>query len=218
MQNHTVPLYTKTEDRIKLHGSAVFVLINGVLALLTARHVMDTKQPLYLPADTKIKGVDAKMHFPVVRGKKIDLSVVYLKEPHPQELAQQFEPWSFSADSVAAPVVGNRCIVFGFPATRINRDYSKNRLTNIPLRIATQIESVDSKAPLKQFAVTFVRDHKTHRNRLAPDPHGMSGCGVWTDDEFKAEARKLIGLAIEYCGPRVQRILCVSVYDLLKLI
>jgi hypothetical protein len=222
----TVPIYTREgNERPMLLGTGVLIDANGSKILLTAKHVTDRdKQGLFLPGNNKLIGVIADIYsqrwLNASFSKQepfIDASVCILKE-HTAEKINSSHIFAKIGEhlSVSQPLVNQSCLIFGYPATKTIRRIQEKEISNQALKIQSFVSEIHLKpsGTMVSFDVLFKRDHKHQSPRFAPDPHGMSGCGVWgvIDSQYlesNVYEHQLLGIAVEYYAAPKSRIRCV---------
>ena len=88
---------------------------------------------------------------------------------------------------------------------------------NTALAVSTVIIDTHSRTQgiVTTFNVTFRKQHKQSNRRYAPDPYGMSGCGVWIDPLSQAAGKiglrpVLLGIATDYIRHPIPCMRCIA--------
>ena len=104
-----------------------------------------------------------------------------------------------------------RYMVYGFPATKVDIKLKEKKLRQNPFKFRTRgyshtpegkmVQKNEAINLLVEFHRKKVADVATSHREWAPDPHGMSGCGLWY---LHPETRKyhLAGIMIEWMQPK----------------
>jgi len=216
IRQSTIPLFSVKNAKPISIGTAILLCSENRKFMLTAYHVIKSNYtPFFIPSENNFLGLDAKINIPSEKINNnqqvpIDLAILELSDKNINELSKLYKWIPINIESAKYIHQKNdKCILFGFPATKIDRNFKDQKVTNIPLKLTTYILDIINK---RYFSVRFNRDHKySENNRFAPLPYGMSGCGVWI---FKNNTIPiLIGIAIEY--DKTNKIIkCVSIKDI----
>lgn len=181
LQPCVVPLFNADENgKAQLLGSAIIIAVEGEVFLCTAKHVLDEckkdRSLLYICGPEELEPLSGAFR---VSSDEVDTAILKLTVTQ----AQRFrDAKPLNADSVANQVQAEHCkyVEFiGFPAT-------KNKRSGKPFILKRHIQSngctVKEITPLK-VRVKFNKkrniDATSHKRVTAPDPHGMSGGGMF---------------------------------------
>jgi hypothetical protein len=217
----TVPIFALDEGkRPCLRGTAIFIEDSVGRYLLTARHVVeDDSAGIFLPSGTGLVGLKATIVYPRVDmphgyTEPVDIAIIcYIRAPAlNHDLG--FQPLVLGRQArIRSANVGTSCSVVGFPASRTRRNSLTKQVASTPLSINTTVLSLNNSVAFRRFKVQFTRDRKgAIGRRFAPEPFGMSGCGIWNNDSETAV--DLIGIAVEYQKAPANAIECISIEDL----
>ncbi len=225
IESWTVPIFTKDDRNIpSLLGTGILINAGVLKLLLTAKHVIDDdNQGLFIPSNERLKGIIAKVHFTSMKYSDlldqktaIDACICVLEEDTAEWVNSSFIFAEMGNHLVLGqPFMDQSCIILGYPKTKTNRDKKKKTIANQLFPIYSDITEIyrSSSGDIISFDVRFRKDHKHQSPRFAPDPYGMSGCGIWNvshpnNIESKYSTNELLGIAIEYYASK-QRIKCV---------
>jgi hypothetical protein len=208
LQSCVVPLFNADEDgKAQLLGSAIVIEVEGHIFLITAKHVLDEckndRSFLYICGPAKLEPLSGVFR---VSGDDLDTAVLKLtvSQAHRFRDAQPLK-----ADSIGNQVQAERCkyVEFiGFPATKNKRSVKRFVLKR---RIQSNGCTVKAITPL-ELCVKFNKKRNidaTSRKRVtAPDPHGMSGGGMFgimmSDATIEGKPKPLlIGLSTTVPNP-----------------
>ena len=198
LQTCVVPLFNADEDgKAQLLGSAILVDVEGEIFLCTAKHVLDEckkdRSYLYIAGPTELEPLSGSFR---VSNDGLDSAVLKLTATQ----AKRFrDAQPLKADSIGNQVQAERCkyVEFmGFPATKNKRSVKRFVLKR---RIQANGCTVKAITP-QEVRVKFTKKRNidaTSRKRVtAPDPHGMSGGGMFgimmTDATVKGKPKPLL--------------------------
>ena len=222
---HTVPLFSVDPAGIpSLLGTMVFVVGRSRKYLISARHVIeDDARGLFLPTPKGLVGAIGQIIYPQFTNANgdstsLDIAILQLDHPDPEELLSQFAPFLITPDcNLLEPIVGAECRALGYPATRSEPDFRNRRVSSVPLLITTEVVSVQRELQPGSFSIQFTKDRKRGPlPRYAPDPHGMSGCGIWTNGTSGQLC--LLGIAIEYEKAPLNTIGCLPIRTVIPIL
>ena len=222
VQGAVCPIYGIDEhDRPQLIGSSVPFRLGTRSFLLTAAHVLNENRrtslyvggvndlvPLAGPSHRTGTTIDGR------RGDSFDFGFIDISDTPPEQwLRYQFvTPDYLDVDDV--PAADALYAFVGYPETRNKRLWGQ-KFQLSPMAIVlmpTPLRRYDSLGlnPTAQFAGEFSRNKQFDSKKrvvVGPEPHGISGGGVWrlgTPGEFatSTNAERLVGLGIEYRASR----------------
>lgn len=211
----TIPIFTAGEDgEPELLGSGLLLRVGSSEFIVTAAHVMDrAMHEFWVGSDDRLVGIKGPYsHTAAPKGDRdldlFDLAIVPLREPEVSELRRcRF----LSLDDLAPfevpdlrEVVGSKYLMFGYPCTR----HDKRREQVRPLKYISRACPAADYAPIGITPSTHIvlnydkkRGYTVDGQITLPDPHGISGGGIWKlqgfhGDDFEAE--HLVAIAIEW--------------------
>jgi hypothetical protein len=208
LQSCVVPLFNADQDhKAQLLGSAVLIEVSGEIFLCTAKHVLDAckkdRSFLYICGPTALEPLAGSFR---VSGNDLDTAVLKLTD----KKAKRFrDAQPLQAESIGNQVQAERCqyVEFiGFPATKNKRSIRRFVLKN---RIQCNGCTVKAITPLEvrvKFNKQRNRNATTRKRVTAPDPHGMSGGGMFgimmNDDTIAGKPTPLlIGISTTIPNP-----------------
>ena len=213
VQDAVRPIYLQNSpDQFELLGSSVLIRIASQSFLITAAHVMDIakEKPLFITGTDSLINPEAQFYStrkPLSgdrKDDKLDLAVVPLDEDIVNKLehsclflgldgidtAERSEPHSYY-------------ITIGYPGTKQPKQKG-NQLDYIPMTLGTIEVSVGKYQhyginPNTNLLLRFNKKkvHSKLRLETAPNPHGMSGGGVWRVDS-PSDCARLVAIQHEY--------------------
>ena len=214
---HTVQLWLVIEndaDKAKPFGSAILLEANGSHYLLTAAHVLDDIDVSNLAFwdDQDLVQVSGKCVYLSTKAeinKKADVAIWQLSDDATSALLKHYTFLPFDRVSQDHQIVEQeRYLLLGYPVSKTKKIY---KTMTIPIK------------SLPLFTRGVINQRKLERNELdgdvnlmveyhrrkaqsfgakkgqiehLPDPHGMSGCGLWYIDADKT--LKLVGVMTGY--------------------
>lgn len=216
---HSPMLWTpsiRREGSIEPGGSAVLYKFGGHYLPLTAGHCLKNSRTgeeinVGILVDDKYQRIQGEMV--VIRGEQdqLDIGVVRLDEPSKVNCEQTygffedldpFVNWSHPTE--------RRFMLLGYPASKVNIDHKKKKATIDPLVYLVEATEEFNFAKYhyrKEQHLLLEYDQRrsskggSHTISMAPDPTGISGCGVWLvkskSGEDEGVSLKLAGLAAE---------------------
>lgn len=214
---HTVQLWLVIDDnadKAKPLGSAVLIVINNRHYLLTAAHVMDGIDVKYMAFWDEQDLVQVSGH------------AVFLSNQAESNRMGDIAVWELSSDATLALLkhyvflpfdrlkldhtleTRERYFLLGFPASKSKKIYRTMTISIKTFKFFTRGVISLRKVKHNQLDanVNFMLEYhhrkaqsvfakKRHIEHL-PDPHGLSGCGLWYMDDDKES--KLVGIMIGY--------------------
>ena len=211
--------------RLELVGSSVLLKAAERAFVITAAHVWDWREkgPLFIGSRNdliELKG-RSKWTQPPNAGKRIDdridLAFIEPTEGIVKHLSdcRFLTPDEIDVDDVAIPVlgIGSNYLVIGYPETRVDSRPPWTKVIPNPFFYGTfpVNEGEYQQFGIQEYShVLLEYDRDTnqtiHGTRTGPDPHGVSGGGLWRFDsilEDNPASDRLVGIMIEYHeGPR----------------
>lgn len=217
ISTHTVQLWIVIEDnadKAKPLGSAVLLTINDKYYLLTAAHVIDgcdiSNIAFWDNQDlVRVSGNVAYLSNASEINKNGDVAVWQLSEDATFALLKHYHFLPFDRVKLRHNIVAQeRYIILGYPVSKTKKIYHN---MTIPIKTCQFVTSGDVTSrkyfhnnlnPQVNFMLVYhrrkVQGFGTDKKQIEhlPDPHGMSGCGLWYLDEDKHS--RLVGLMIGY--------------------
>lgn len=213
VQDAVRPIYLQnSRGQFELVGSSVLIRIATQSFLITAAHVMDDakEQPLFVGGTDSLINPEAQFYStrkPLSgdrKDDKLDLSVVPLSEDIVNKLGHSclfLGLDDIDAHERSEPTSGY--IIIGYPGTKQPKQKG-NQLDYIPMFLGTigvPFNEYDPCGinPNTNLLLRFTKNrvHNKHRLETAPDPHGMSGGGVWRVDGSVGRVQ-LVAIQHEY--------------------
>lgn len=206
---YVCPIYNVGERKAPtLLGSGVLLKIGSQHFLLTACHVLDDAEgTLYYEGPEHLEVLEGMS----MRSQDRDFAFLQLDEATALNITRYgfLELSDLDASDQAAE--GTFYLFTGYPATRSRAKHALKSIGSNPLTIlcapADKKEYVTlGKEEAFHLLVKFQRNRVTGpdgKRQVSPDPHGMSGGGVWRvvdfsrPDNLPAVDPKLVGLCIE---------------------
>ena len=217
--SYLIPLYyINNKNRPALLGTALLIRINDKYFILTAAHVIDENKysTIYYPGKNKLKILNTvfeTISLPESRNREDDIydfAFSILNNSIVNELKNKFSFFPVNRiDPNDIPSKDKFYTIIGFPGTKSSAIPSLKKIKSK----AFAFTSVSDEKSYKKIGVSdrthlvLNFDKKESLNSEAnkftsPDPHGMSGGGVWLSRIIQPnkvkETNKLIGLGIEY--------------------
>lgn len=213
VQDAVRPIYLQNScGCFELLGSSVLIRIATQSFLITAAHVMDEakKQPLF------VGGTDSPIHLegqfystrkPLSgerKDDKLDLSVVPLNEDIVNKLGHSCLFLGLDdIDAHERSELHSLYIAIGYPGTKQPKQKG-NQLDYIPMTLGTIGVPADECQhcrinPDTNILLRFTKKkvHNKLRLETAPNPHGMSGGGVWSVNR-SSDCARLVAIQHEY--------------------
>lgn len=217
---HIVQLWLVIDDcadKAKPLGTGVLLEINGKLYLLTAAHVLDN-------IDIKNFAFWDEQDLVQVSGNAVylsnrtegngtgDIAVWQLSDEVTDALKKHYKFLPFDRIKLNHQInTSERYFILGYPVSKTKIRYQTKTITIKSMKYFTcgevsqrKIEhnQLDSKVNFllkyhrrKAHTLGNIRSQKEH----LPDPHGISGCGLWYLDDDKVA--RLVGIMIGYNHP-----------------
>jgi hypothetical protein len=200
-----------------IYGSAVILDVQGHFFVVTAAHVLTGRAggTLWLPGKGVLiafpEGGASTAKDPAdpdcVEGDEIDIAVLPIDSDTVKTLSGDYVTTpieSVFTDSIAPDAVYS---FLGFPSSKFEVAYPhKTRGVAKYIWISGQIAlpqryKVVDKSPSNHIVIYFNKkkvEKDDGTKATPPDPHGMSGGGIWANAEGNDKARRLVGIGIEY--------------------
>lgn len=227
----TSPVYFQTRSGASHVGSAVLLSVAGIKFVVTAAHVVDAslQGELFIRAGTtpvRIRGTKTtpKLATGASRDRdKIDIAIIALDEAS----AERFPATDFLTVQELAPLGTLRhedyFLVAGYPGSKQRLRLREDQIDAAlyPLVAVSQPASeypLASMSPAENLLLGFNKKDTWRRDvgRLtAPDPYGMSGCGVWWLQGYTSSVLsppRLDAIAIEWHTGRYKRMLATRMH------
>ena len=217
LQKFVCPIFSANrKSEPELVGSGVLLRVSSRVFLLTAAHILDENERtnFYVSGKSELIELLGRSYYGVSPGSgrrrdKIDVGFVLLSDAVVGELYPRLEFLAvdnLNVNDIAIP--GNPYAFVGYPTTRNKpRLHHKIRLGGMMLTLAAATEDKYVQLGLSSsthLVACFDRSRVAGQaGRTAPDPHGMSGGGVWRlerSPDFAAPQvfASLVALAIEW--------------------
>ncbi|MBO6201655.1 MAG: hypothetical protein J6N74_08560 [Chryseobacterium sp.] len=213
INNVTCTLLKDLSD-YKLEGTGVFIKIGSLHLLVSAAHVFDDFNELFIPIDNGnflIKpGGQLIINNPKTKRShdKLDIGILILDKISVDDLKNDY---SFLAeeDILINHKLDflNNYIVYGYPSTWSKKSQTRNSFHTRPFINFTKsirTENLDKDNVLNIF-VEYDRKNtvnfKSKKFSYGPNLYGISGCGLWYSNplDYEKEANpKLVGIMIEW--------------------
>ena len=216
-QDFCTPIYAVDErGGPYLLGSGVLIDVADATYLATAAHVLDQNSDsnLYLPGNplVALRGRAAKTRAPLGDRNEdsVDLGMVKLDKAIVASVVQVNRIGANDIDPSDSPRRFTGYGFAGYPSSQNKpRPGRKLRMSSSIVTVVPVEESRYAEVgahPLIHFAGDFKRDailDRSGKRVTAPDPHGMSGGGVWRlgrfqELEHRSVKPSLIGIGIEF--------------------
>lgn len=227
----TSPVYFQTRSGASHVGSAVLLSVAGIKFVITAAHVVNASHQgeLFIGAGTTPVRIGGSKTTPKLATgasrdqDKNDIAIIALDEAS----AERFPETDFLTVQELAPLRTphheDYFLVAGYPESKQRLRLRENQIDTglYPLVAVSQPASeypLASVSPAENLLLGFNKKETWRRDvgRLtAPDPYGMSGCGVWWLEGYTSPALsppRLDAIAIEWHRGRRKRILATRIY------
>lgn len=213
VQDAVRPIYLQnSRNQFELLGSSVLIRIASQSFLITAAHVTDIakEQPIFICGTNSLINPEAKFYSTCKlpsgdrKDDKLDLSVVPLSEDIINKLGHSCLFLGLDGIDAAERSEPNSIyITIGYPGTKQPKQKG-NQLYYIPMTLGTIEVPVDKYQhcginPNTNLLLRFTKKkvHNKLRLETAPNPHGMSGGGVWRVDS-PSDCARLVAIQHEY--------------------
>ena len=217
MQHAVCPIFgIDRRDRPQLIGSSVLLRVKEQSFLVTAAHVLDlnNQSTLHVGGPTELielGGTSCRVR-PPASGRRddiLDFGIVDISNTPPERWSRYRFLTTHDLDVDDVPTVHTLYGFVGFPETR-NRPKARSlQLSSIAcVLVPSPVERYDSLQlnPATHFAGEFDREKQFDPEKgliIGPDPHGLSGGGVWRmglTEEFAngTNSERLIAIGVEY--------------------
>ncbi|MCD8438286.1 hypothetical protein LNI95_11490 [Tenacibaculum dicentrarchi] len=193
IKSHSVILI-KDLNKYKAHGSGVLIRIKNLHLLISAAHVFDDFEKLYIPIENgkfmfKPGGEIISNHPKLSReNDNLDIGILILDLESIKELKTTYSFLEEEQVIINHNFEKNQYMLYGFPSTWSKKSFTKKSFHIRPFYNFT--------SPVKKSEYTrFNRDHylnviveydrkkalivKKKMLNFGPDLFGMSGCGLW---------------------------------------
>jgi hypothetical protein len=216
---HMVPIYRKNGDELpKLEGSSIYVRIKSLHFLLTAAHVTDAQKngPLFIPGKSSglllPKRRTASGKTSTARSNdRFDIGWFILDDTQALELNTRFSPLSLA--QIDFDDVTHRLDSYLFrgyydaeydPSANGGSFHHKLQGYYGPVLQEADVFKKLGIAPVSHIVIRWAKNNSftlAGQESKPPDPHGMSGGGVWkfssNNQKVLSEQSKLCGISIE---------------------
>lgn len=212
--NNVTCTLLKNYSDYKLEGTGVFIKIGSLHLLLSAAHVFDNFNELFIPIDNGnflIKpGGQLIINNPKTTRShdKLDIGILILDKISVDDLKKDY---CFCAEDNI--LINhkldflNNYIVYGYPSTWSKKSQSRNSFHTRPFINFTK--SIRTENPDKNDILNIYVEYdrkntvnfKSKKFSYGPNIYGISGCGLWYSNplDYEKEANpKLVGIMIEW--------------------
>lgn len=211
---HTIQFFSNSNPGDQNHkpeslGSGVLIKHGEKHYIATAAHVLGNTEGDHIGVYTRKKdffeiGTTCKSD-----PELIDVGVWYVEPDLAADMAPE-DWWYPIEESVShhTEVDEEKYLIYGFPATKSSIDLDTKEIHQNPFKYLTRGYSSTPQAKkanvneeisfLLEFHKDKIRDVRTNRREHAPQPYGMSGCGLWYFDGIKF---RLVGIMTEWRQP-----------------
>lgn len=225
IEHHTIQFWRNDHPENETHrpvphGSGVLTRLGDRHFIITASHVVEDHDKTVIGVYTQKKDffqLGPFVNTPTAESENnnnTDIAVWFI-EPDIVEDIAPLDWWYDLRDACYEHEESpeQRYLVYGFPATKVDIKLKEKELRQDPFKFQTRGYSHTSEGKrarkneainlLVEFHRKKVADVATGHREWAPDPHGMSGCGLWYLDP---ETRRyhLAGIMIEWKQPEEQ--------------
>lgn len=215
IEQHTIQFFSNSnpgdpENLPVSLGSGVLLKHGDHHYIATAAHVLEPRKHTHVGVYTREKDFFEVIDAHTIDIDLIDIAVWYIIPEHAAGIAP--EDWWYPIENSLfnhreEPL--DKYLVFGFPAKKYKIDKKTNAITQYPFKFLTRGYSASPHTNhanydprlnfLMEFHKTKTRDVKSGRRENAPDPYGMSGCGLWN---FNGNEFRLVGIMTEWKQPK----------------
>lgn len=213
IEGHSIQFFSNSNPGDPNHkpkplGSGVLLKYGKNHYITTAAHVLAELGQTHIGVYTRVKDF-----FEVISSSMIessDIAVWKVEPDHAVDIAP--EDWWYPIEKSIFnhnEVSEEKYFIYGFPAKKYKIDPQSKAIIQYPLRYFTRGYSSSPHARnanydpninlLMEFHKNKIRDIKTGIKETAPDPYGMSGCGLWFLDEH---GFRLAGIMTEWKQPK----------------
>jgi hypothetical protein len=225
--NFTVPIFRETESKAINFGSGVLVDIDSKPVLLTAGHVLDEilNSSEVIGVSTGERGTQGvqllygRYVTNIPPGTKrsaddyLDAGVLLLRKDVAEALAGRFVTQKL-LETNDDELEGNLYLVLGFSSSRKKTNWFKQTAQAEATSYATSVYRLSrgkpkDYSPSTEILIDYSKRHNfspSLQKVMAPDPVGMSGCGIWrmfTPGSRNAtspeHAMRLVGISHTWC-------------------
>jgi len=217
VQRAICPIYgVDRKDKAQLVGTSLLFSIRGKSLLVTAAHVLDAngESTLYIGGPTELVPLTGTAYktTPPAGGRPkdlLDLGLMDISEASPEQWSRYRFLTPDDLDVNDMPAEHTLYGFVGFPETKNRPSLKKLKLSSMICVLVPTPQEKYIQLGLNLFAhIVGQFDPKKQLNSdgrtiTSPDPHGMSGGGVWrmgTPEELAngTNVERLIGVGIEY--------------------
>jgi hypothetical protein len=193
-QRAAVPLFRAEGDHGNPFATGTFMKVNGKLALLTARHILDECHPKDIAIPQHGPGSHLSTLGPLDVIKPVDLDdlefdVIAIELTDPSSVTTFTNSWTVLDDAIGmSPIFGGTAdvLIVGYPSALFVIDGYKIQ-SPPPLVIETSLLTQVPKNAKKPIAddLDLFFDHSDSgctihsSDGTKPHPGGMSGCSIW---------------------------------------
>ncbi|GEM_PF-1378151 len=216
IRNYTCTLIKNYSD-YKVHGTGVFVKIANMYLLVSAAHVFDDFDELFIPlenGETLIKpGGRIIVNNPITSRIKdnLDIGIVILDEVTVKDIIKSY--YFVNENDLEINHKGtyiNNYIVFGYPSSWSKKSLSRNSFHSRPFINFTRcVKSIEYSNLNRQEILNIIVEYnrqetinfKSKKFSFGPDLFGISGCGLWYLDPKnynKKSNPKLLGIMTDW--------------------
>ncbi|HBV16711.1 hypothetical protein [Chryseobacterium carnipullorum] len=207
----------KNYNDYKVHGTGVFVRISNLYLLISAAHVLDDFDELFIPLQegkTLIKpGGEIIINNPksLREHDDLDIGIVILDDVTVEDIKQNYNFVNENDLQINHKLSYlNSYIVFGYPSSWSKKSMSRNSFHSRPFISFTKSADVKEYSKLNRneflnIVVEYNRQEtvnfKSKKMSYGPDLFGISGCGLWysNPEDYKINASpKLVGIMTDW--------------------
>lgn len=224
IENHSIQFFYNSnpsdlENRPISLGSGLLLRHKTNFYIVTAAHVVEDFEGKHIGVYTRTadffelgsicKCIEADDPFK----STIDIAIWYIEPEIVADIAP-FDWWYDVKECIINHVESaeSKYYIFGFPAKKIDINESTKAIVQYPFKFFTRGYSTSAHVRnvhfnpkynlLLEFHKKKIVDLATQRRQTAPDPYGISGCGLWFLDGLEYH---LVGIMTEWKTP-IERI------------
>lgn len=233
IERHSIQFFSKTnpvddDEDPKSLGSGVLLKHAGNHYIATAAHVLNSLNETHIGVYTRVTDFFEVLSAEIEQSDLIDVAVWHIVPEYAAGIAP--EDWWYPIERSIIhqqETPEERYFIYGFPAKKYKIDRKTKAIIQYPFRYLTRGYSASGHTRhvnydpainlLMEFHKTKTRDISSGRRENAPDPYGMSGCGLWYFDGLEF---RLVGIMTEWKQPkeRIPALMGTKIYQVLKLI
>ncbi|MBU2996388.1 hypothetical protein KO500_08075 [Cellulophaga baltica] len=199
IRKHTITLI-KIENNYKHHGTGVLMVLKDKYLLVTAGHVLDDLEKLFIPLENgkiMFKPGGKLITNSVIEDREndfIDIGVLILDRNSVKALKTSYQ--FLKEEQIIINhnfLVQDDYLIFGFPSTWSKKSYTRKSYHIRPFCNLTNPVNVSEYSKYKRksylnIIVNYNRKQtlntKSKTLSFGPDLFGMSGCGLWDISNF----------------------------------